>query len=217
MKFCNDCGELFETVESSYECYCTLSPFDQIEVLESEARKELLNIMKRYEIEIMRRTEPYKKIIEFECGLFLKQIRKKKEKFFFITVNPFEDVKIDEFKNKVERFMRRPFLVNPQYVYEQTGTTEQDMGKHPHVHIICDKLAGITKSKMVRFAHETFNKIVGNASSIDVKEYTYDFYDDKIKYITGQKWDEGKEDACKINIIWREKFGLENTLKDIKI
>lgn len=135
----------------------------------------------------------------------------KKKKFFFITINP-DTSKVDfpVFKDRVQRTLNRTCFKNVIYTFEQRGSTVKEMGKGFHCHIISDKDSKLSPSQMQHNVFNSFKDICGNIKCIDVRVYDIDFRADKIDYLRGLKWDEGKEAAVRFNGLFRAKYKLQD-------
>lgn len=136
------------------------------------------------------------------------RVKNVKEQIFFITVNPKPDTDLRHFKKIVNAFINRSFVKNCEYQFEQTGKTMEELGKHPHVHIIIDKPADMSPAQLLARALSTFKNIIGNKQSIDIKTYPKTYREEKLDYIHGRKWDKDKEEAVKLNQQWRIQNAL---------
>jgi len=132
-----------------------------------------------------------------------------KDELIFITISPEHSVKFDDFKEAVERFMKRTVFDKHEaiYTYEQTGETKETMGYHIHCHILCKKKVNTSPAKYTQMIKETFKYIKHIA---DVKKYPFSYYNEKSDYLHGKKWDKAKENALVINTEWRAHLGLKN-------
>lgn len=130
-------------------------------------------------------------------------------KIFFITINPKSDVDLMLFKKLKDVFIRRTFIKNPVFAFEQTGTEEGgDVGKHPHLHILIDKPHGMTPQQIIDRAYSTFKNVCGSKQSVDVKQYDSSLREEKEEYLRGNKWSPEKEASCRANANWRVKNNL---------
>lgn len=152
-------------------------------------------------------------IAELKSILFTLQNERKtlkkdlKEKFYFITINPSPDVDFNSFKLKVEKYVQRSFIKNYIYTFEQRGQTPEEVGTGFHVHIITDMIVR-NKFNMVRDTFSTFKSMVSDKQKIDIRDYPISYREEKIQYLKGEKWDDSKLDAVKINNLFREKYNL---------
>lgn len=135
------------------------------------------------------------------------------DKFFFITVNPKEDCDLLHFKTLVDTYLKRSFVKNAYYAFEQTGTTGAEMGKHPHIHIIMDKPTELSPKQMITRTYSTFKNVVGSINSIDVKAYTMSLREEKLDYLRGNKWEPSKKPAISVNKVWRDIYKLPTRLE----
>lgn len=128
---------------------------------------------------------------------------------FWITINP--DPKLitaENFVLKINKMIQRACFSKPIYAFEQTGTTEADIGHHPHVHIMCDKTIDISPAQMQRYIYSSCQHFVGSKKSIHIQTFNASFREDKEAYLKGLKWDEKKDPACMMNVKWRQKLGI---------
>lgn len=92
---------------------------------------------------------------------------------YMITIRP-DDTKcnFDDFKDKVESFVRRACFIRYSYAFEQKGTTIATMGQGFHVHIIAD-MKQRTKSEVLRDTLSTWNSFIIkgfiSSNNIDVR------------------------------------------------
>lgn len=148
--------------------------------------------------------------------LFLKSlfvVKKKNEKIYFLTINPRPDVSLSQLQIGIKKLMTRVFMKGAIYTYEQRGVEEAE--EHgAHVHIVFDKRVEDSPSQILKYIQNTFKNLIGNNKKmidkyINLKTYPAEFKDEKVSYLKGEKWDVGKEDAVKTNILWRTKNNLE--------
>lgn len=126
--------------------------------------------------------------------------------YYFITVNPKPDVKLDIFLKLLANFVKRKPITDYVYTIEQRGETIEDCGKGFHAHILVSWDQSMTK-RVRQFAGETFKRVIGSNSNkiININKIPKEFWKDKIDYMLGIKWDAEKADKLKIDKIFREK------------
>lgn len=134
-----------------------------------------------------------------------KKTKKEKATFYFCTINPKPSVEFLDFKKSVEDYMRKRKFV---YVFEQRGKTIEELGKGFHLHFIHPKKS-YDKNHLHKELIRIFGHFVGNDKSIDLKPCPQSWYEDKILYMRGEKWDEKKIDSVKLNIEFRKKYNLD--------
>lgn len=134
--------------------------------------------------------------------------QKDNREILFITINPSSEVVFEDFYKKFELIKKRPFMVNLAYTYEQRGKTEAEMGTGFHIHFMIDKTKYVTPAQVQRNLYSSFKSMVGSMNSIDVRKYPFSYREEKLMYMTGQKWEAEKEASCKVNEIWRQKNNL---------
>lgn len=133
----------------------------------------------------------------------------------FLTVNPKPDVDLEAFKAEVEAIAKRKMFVSGHWCFEQRGQTEDEIGKGVHAHFAMIRDSTYKPSKIAKILSESLLKkgIIGHAKHVDVRQYPVKFLPDKLAYMEGKKWDEGKEPAVKLNKQWR----VQNDLKNIYV
>lgn len=152
------------------------------------------------------------------------KLKRKEDKkpFVFITINPKPDADFNDFKINIEDIATWSWVDKCYWVFEQRGSTESEMGRGFHSHIIIEKY-NIAVNKIKSQVKNKFKKFVGvcNDHTINVQKKQRDWLEDKLEYIMGKKYDEGKPEKQEIDIIWREKNSLKpyytfDTLTDKK-
>lgn len=135
--------------------------------------------------------------------------------YYFITVNPKPDVKLDLFLKLLGNFVKRKPVVDYSYVIEQRGETEADAGVGFHAHLLVSWNRNMTK-KVRQYAGETFKRVIGsnNNNIININKIPKEFWNDKLDYMNGLKWDEEKESKLKIDKIFREQNNILHIYKN---
>lgn len=152
----------------------------------------------------------YLKMIEGQMSILSKPPPKKKrgrkiDKFiYWVTINPKEGTPLNPFCEKMENFVKRSFVKNFAYSYEQRGKSSSEMGKGIHCHLLFDKPRDLSPKQLLTRAMSTFGDMVGNSKAIHIQTFPYDFRPEKIQYLEGAKWDQEKDASVKINLAWRE-------------
>lgn len=136
-----------------------------------------------------------------------------KDQFWFITISPKMTIHLSELVERTNRLMKRSFIKNPIYSYEQTGTDHATKGHHPHLHIICDKIKGITPAQVCKMIHSTFSAENVAKNCIKIVTCPEKWRDDKIAYLEGDKWEVEKLPSLEINKIWRTENNLLSIYK----
>ncbi len=133
----------------------------------------------------------------------------------FITINPKPEVSLEKFLTIVHHTANRKMFLHGSYCLEQRGTTLEDIGKGMHAHFAMERDKSYKPSKIAKNISNSLLKqdIIGHAKHVDVRQYPMKFLQDKIEYMSGNKWDKGKEEAVKINKTWR----VQNDLKNIYV
>lgn len=189
-----------------FNCICKYPVIDQIQFSESCEREKLWN--KFYtEFQDIKSKRDTHDILWFRIQAIVKPIAQ--PKIFFMTINPKPDIDLKLFKDLVSKYISRSFVKNVLYSFEQTGVDDDSMGHHPHVHIIMDKVKNMSPKQLQDRTYNTFKNVCNNRLCCDVRIYQGSLRQDKIDYLKGLKWDESKDKASKINIVWRKLNNLE--------
>lgn len=139
--------------------------------------------------------------------------QKNNEMIYFLTISFFDNIEIipkaiDIVNNK---FITMEYLRNTRYVYafEQRSINKDDI-YGLHMHMIFDKKRGddYKKSRLINRIYNTF-KNVCSKNCIDLRIYPADFREDKIKYISGDKWDADKLPKVEVDKYMREIYNLK--------
>lgn len=136
-----------------------------------------------------------------------------KRQAYMITIRP-DDTKctFDEFRDKVESFVRRACFIKYSYSFEQKGETIATMGQGFHVHIIAD-MKQRSKSEVLRDTLSSWNSFIvkGLISSNNIDIRTCHNSDEVVKnYLLEYKSnDEHKIKTKEVDYHWRNCKGLE--------
>jgi hypothetical protein len=129
--------------------------------------------------------------------------------YFFITVNPKPDVKLDLFMKLLVNFCKRKPITDYIYTIEQRGETIEEVGKGFHAHILVSWDPAMSK-RVRQFCGETFKRVIGSNNNhiININKIPKEYFKDKIDYMTGLKWDPEKDQKLKIDKIFREQNNI---------
>lgn len=136
-----------------------------------------------------------------------------KRQAYMITIRP-DDTKctFDEFRDKVQSFVRRACFIRYSYSFEQKGETIATMGKGFHVHIIAD-MKQRSKSEVLRDTLSSWNSFIikGLISSNNIDVRTCHDPNEVVKnYLLEYKsTDEHKAKTKEVDYHWRSCKGLE--------
>lgn len=128
---------------------------------------------------------------------------------YWVTVNPpYEDKDTEEVARSllqsIEKLAKKKGIFSMQWVMEQSGKKEEDMGKHPHAHILIQRnntnQSG-ESTKLKKSIKSSFKKF-GN--QLDIKSVSITNFQGRERYIRGQKTDTDKNSALKIDQKWRK-------------
>jgi len=134
---------------------------------------------------------------------------KPKQVFYFLTVNPKPDVKLEFFQKQICNFIKRKPISDWAYSIEQRGETIETMGKGFHAHFLLtweSKSAG----KIRQYAGESFKRCIGSNTNniVNINKIDDTMYQDKMDYLNGLKWDTEKDEKIKIDILFRAKNNI---------
>lgn len=133
-------------------------------------------------------------------------------RYMFITVNPKESVKFNDFRKKIEKLVNRQIFTGHMYVYEQRGKSADEAGKGFHCHILVERNLSYKPSKTKELIQNTLKDMVGSTKSPNLLNLQFvgnDFITDKIEYMTDIKTGEDKDLKQEIDVIWRKSNELE--------
>jgi len=162
----------------------------------------------------------YKKMLEYESSLNM-IIRENTAKehnnlYCFITINPRDNVKLEDFRAKVEKLATRNMFKGYIYVFEQRGAESKEAGKGFHSHILLTRNCNYKPCKIKQNAQNTFKSItdVNNPHLLNIQFIGESFAKDKQEYITACKTGiasdgEKKSIHQEIDIVWRQQNNIE--------
>lgn len=128
---------------------------------------------------------------------------------YFVTVNVKPGVSTDELAKKVEKYVRRSMVRSAEYVYEQRGAHEGEMGKGLHCHLLVTQRGDVFDGKFKENTRNTFKSLVGSPQHhVDIRAVKPDWVDDKREYMKGAKTQEGKAEKVAMDRVWRVQNNL---------
>jgi len=160
--------------------------------------------------------DKYKKLFEYEKSLKTKVRENLAEEhnnlYCFITINPRDNVKLEDFIAKVEKLVTRNMFKEYIYVFEQRGAKVDESGKGFHSHILLLRNTDYKPYKIKENSKNTFKSIcdVNNPNILNIQFVGKDFAKDKQDYITACKTGEGKDVKQEIDIVWRKQKQLKD-------
>lgn len=185
------------------------------DALNNFKKKKLESILKM-EYDLGKLGQKMKDIKEYEkvCRYDLKEATAVEHNngYSFVTINPNDTTTLTEFEEKLKKFVNRNMFIKYRYVIEQRGSTEKDMGKGFHAHVLLKRNLDYKPSKIVVNTKNTFKGItnVDNNQVLNIQHIGEDFAKDKDDYMTGVKTGEGKDEKQAIDKIFRKKNNLES-------
>ena len=154
-----------------------------------------------------------------------------------MTLNFKDGSKIEDIKKVMKLIENKKWLFNNLiYVYEQTGDSIETMGKHPYIHLLFKRNGKRPQQVINEFKNSIFgkghtNETLMTKQNFDCSNPAYnmwkprfcsinnekvDFYDEKVKYMLGIKYDESKLENVKTNTYWRKQHNLKNIYGNIQ-
>lgn len=135
--------------------------------------------------------------------------------YYFLSVNPPDTIPLAVFLKAIQKAMSKNWLTYYEYVIEQRGETEDNI-HGIHTHIIFNK--GKKHSDVVREMQNPFKKILDFSSPYIRNWFKLDNIDEaemvrKTGYILDRKADPAKWAKQDIDIIMRQKYGLQKSYK----
>lgn len=136
---------------------------------------------------------------------------KYRSRYIFLTVNPEPTVSLNMFKDSVAKCLKKKWLNNYCYVYEQRATTTEDMGRGFHLHFLIDT-DGKKYHEAIRELKNTFKKVcdVSYNSVFNIRNVKEDHFMRFIKYMVGVKNQTFKHAKQNVDKIWRETNHIAN-------
>lgn len=130
--------------------------------------------------------------------------------YYFVTVNCKSDVQLHELFKKVSKYVNRKFVQEAEYVFEQRGSNELEMGKGLHVHILVKQRGDCHDGQFKQNTRNTFKGLVGNPQThVDIRAVKEAYVSDKRDYMRGQKTGEGKAEKVEMDRIYREQNNIQ--------
>lgn len=211
--------------EITQEVPTVLFSAEQIQEIHQKATAAHMNqkLKRLYTLECKYEPEAYRsRFVTQWSGLFSKLDRledldansgvsSKDTEAYFITINPdfgSEGFDLDVFIQKVETFVTRKWVSIYYYTFEQGGSTEENMGTHPHVHMLVFLDKSKQQSQPARFREavkRTFKQFCDTSNSIfcNIKALTADKVEPRRLYILGNKKGADKKAKQTIDYEWR--------------
>lgn len=129
---------------------------------------------------------------------------------YFVTVNCKPDVTITELKKKVDKYVKRSMIRQAEWVFEQRGAHEGELGKGIHTHILVTQRGDVFDGKFKENTRNTFKSLVGNPQThVDIRPVHKDHIADKRAYMKGAKTGDGKMEKVEMDRVWRAKYFLK--------
>ena len=146
-------------------------------------------------------------------------IPKNDKNYYFLTVNPdTTKIPLPVFMKAIQKAVSKRWISYYEWVIEQRGENEEELGKGYHTHIIFNK--GIKHCKVVLEMKNSFKNILDFKSKYIDNWFNLQNIDDeemvrKTSYILDRKADPEKWLKQDMDIIFRQKNGLQKSYKSI--
>lgn len=137
--------------------------------------------------------------------------------WLYLTISPPDRISFEDFKKKVEKYVARKIITDYLYVYEQRGTTMEEVGKGRHAHLLVARNLDYIPSQFLRNTKNTFKSIV----NVQQRSLFYpvwqnpEYMKDKTEYLMGKKSKEGKDVKQAMDKEFREANALQNYYTNI--
>lgn len=130
-----------------------------------------------------------------------------KERNYWVTVNPKEDIPLETFVKETAKFVKQKHIDKAEYVFEQRGATTEEEGKGKHLHMLVK--GNSNPADFIKRCKAKFEKFVGTEKHIHITQCPTEFHNDKREYMKGHKTGEGKAEKVAHDAPWREKNNLQ--------
>ncbi len=137
---------------------------------------------------------------------------------YWVTINPSYEGKDTteltfDMMETVFRFIRKKGVFLATFVVEQGGTTEEEMGKHPHIHMLVQRNTTNQNGQPARLKKTIKSSFKKYGDQLDIKPCHMNNIEGRIRYLNGQKSDNKKYKSHEIDIKWRLKLDINPIYK----
>lgn len=129
----------------------------------------------------------------------------------FFTLNFSPNVSLDNITKCITKIVSKKWMKSWAYCYEQRGETLKTV-QGIHIHLVFfrgnhrpARCCSEVFNSYHQFQGRTYEKVKEN----DFKFYPYEFLQDKLQYMSGNKWDKDKLKKVKVDTRWRKKNDLQ--------
>jgi len=113
----------------------------------------------------------------------------------FFTFNFSPEITLEQVFICMNKIISKKWFIEYSYTIEQRGESLDELGKGLHVHLLFNRNQK-RPSECVRECYNTFSKYTGITFTIFnqkcCKFYPLEYYQDKIQYMSGEKWEQDK-------------------------
>lgn len=140
------------------------------------------------------------------------------KEYLFLTVNPHPVATLEEFRNALEKMVKKVWVNSWLYVLEQRGTTIEEAGKGFHAHIIIKKPTDKVPSHCIRELVTCFKNTcdVSNPHCFNTKWIDQPEFSRKLGYLLGRKEyteTDRKDLKQEMDRYWRDNASISNYYK----
>jgi len=136
----------------------------------------------------------------------------------WITINPKTSVKLVDFVKSIAKISTKTCFTSCLYVFEQRGTSKQDMGQGMHCHMLAKRNLNYKPCKCRDNVKNSCKKLVGNINhknQLQIVTIGEDFAKDKKDYILGKNKistpTNNKAAKQDMDVPWRVKNNLQSS------
>ncbi len=182
------------------------SQSDRMLMLEASVRirKSLISSILNLECELGI-NQSMSELLEYQKELVTKKAETKGSLVLWLTINPKNTIKLKDFMLKVDKFAKRKMFTKYFYVFEQRGRNRDEVGKGFHCHLLLWRCLSYPPSKIITNSKNTFKNICF-VNRFEIFNYHYlapKMIEDKLKYITEQKYSDDKKLKQSFDSLWR--------------
>jgi len=136
-----------------------------------------------------------------------------KDNIYFLTLSFYDNIEFELIHNHIlNNFMKLKFFENTNWVLSFEQRSEiPDYYEGYHCHIIFDRKKGDDnkKSKLLKRMASSLKKFLA-PNCIDLRIYPKSYREEKIQYLSGDKWDEEKKLKVKNDVLFRNKYSIKS-------
>ncbi len=154
----------------------------------------------------------YDKLLDERQTLREEQAKRLGTLWLWLTVSPNDKVEFLDFKKKIESFANRKMFKEYFYVFEQRSQEKETAGMGFHAHLLLKRNISYKQNKIVSNSKNSFKNMT-KVNDFNIFHFHWcpdEYLDDKMEYMTGAKTGSEKDIKQLIDVIFREKYNLDN-------